>query len=311
MRIAILGATSQIARDLILSFYRETNYDLGLFARRPTTVSQWLTSINFKSRYTIFSFEEFNNRDYFDVIINCIGIGNPAQAILMGSSIFDVTLQYDEIALNYVRQHPNCRYLFLSSGAAYGSTFDEPVSQNTKAVIAINNLQPQDWYAIAKLHAESRHRSILHLPIVDIRIFSYFSHTQDISSRFLITDILRAIDSKETLITSPNNIVRDYIGAYDFYRLVSLILAAPATNDVFDCYTKAPVDKMTLLLAMKKEFGLVYKINENLMEEVNATGLKINYFSKNHKAETLGYFPSKRSLDNILYETRLVLSGQN
>ena len=79
---------------------------------------------------------------------------DPVQAAAMGASIFDVTLKYDEMALDYVRQHPHCRYIFLSSGAAYGSSFDEPVDENTKAVIAINNLQPQDWYAVAKLHAE-------------------------------------------------------------------------------------------------------------------------------------------------------------
>ena len=28
----------------------------------------------------------------------------------MGASIFNVTLQYDELALSYVRQHPTCRY---------------------------------------------------------------------------------------------------------------------------------------------------------------------------------------------------------
>ncbi len=307
MHIAILSATSQIAKDLIFSFSRESNYNLKLFARRPAAVSQWLTSLGLKGQYAVFDLEDFSNRDYFDAIINFVGVGNPAQAALMGASIFDVTLKYDEIALNYLHQHPGCRYLFLSSGAAYGLTFDEPVDQNTKAVIAINDLQSQSWYTVAKLYAECRHRALLHLPIVDIRVFNYFSHTQDISARFLITDILRAINSGETLITSSDNIVRDYIGPDDFYRLVSLILAAPATNDVLDCYTKAPVDKMTLLLAMRERFGLAYELNEKLVG-VNATGLKMNYFSRNYKAEIFGYFPSKKSLDNVLDEAFLALN---
>jgi len=33
MRIAILGATSQIAKDLILSFSKNKNYDFVLFGR--------------------------------------------------------------------------------------------------------------------------------------------------------------------------------------------------------------------------------------------------------------------------------------
>ncbi|MCX7100863.1 MAG: NAD-dependent epimerase/dehydratase family protein, partial [Methylobacter sp.] len=147
----------------------------------------------------------------------------------MGASIFDVTLKYDEITLNYVRQYPQCRYLFLSSGAAYGLSFDTPVDENTKAVVAINNLQPQEWYAVAKLHAECRHRSHPELPIIDIRVFNYFSRTQDISARFLITDILRAIRDKTVLKTSSDFIMRDFIHPTDFYKLVSALLTSPAT----------------------------------------------------------------------------------
>src|SRR5207253_939480 len=121
------------------------------------------------------------------------------QSAAMSASIFDVTLQYDEMALRYVRDNPECRYIFMRSGAAYGSTFEAPVEANTKAVIAINNLLPQDWYGAAKLHAECRHRSLTDLSIIDVRVFNYFSHTQDIAARFLIMDILRAIRDKTLL----------------------------------------------------------------------------------------------------------------
>lgn len=305
MRVAVLGATSQIAKDLVSSFSSQSNHELVLFARRPELVTQWLARVGLSGKYRVADFSVFGTDDHFDAILNFVGSGNPAQTMAMGSSILDVTLKYDEMALDYLRHHPDCRYIFLSSGAAYGSSFDEPVNGNTKAVVAINNLQPQDWYAVAKLYAECRHRSLPHLPIVDIRVFNYFSHTQDISARFFITDILRAIQSGETLITSSDNIVRDYIGPDDFYRLVSLILAAPATNVVVDCYTKAPVDKMTLLSNMKERFGLRYEVKD-APAGVNATGVKMNYFSKNQRAEMFGYSPSKKSLDSVLDEACLV-----
>ena len=96
--------------------------------------------------------------------------------------------------------HPACRYLFLSSGAAYGSSFNEPANMEIRQpVVAINDLSPHEWYGVAKLHAECRHRSHPELPIIDIRVFNYFSRTQDISARFLITDILRAIRDKTVL----------------------------------------------------------------------------------------------------------------
>lgn len=310
MKIAILGATSQIAKDLVMSFSKQSDRDLVLYARRPEIVTQWLQSIGLSGKYPVAGFTSFGADESFDAIINFVGSGNPAQTQAMGASIFDVTMEYDTMVLEYLRQHPKCRYLFLSSGAAYGSSFDEPVDENSKAVVAINNLQPQDWYAVAKLYAECRHRALPHLPIVDIRVFNYFSHTQDISARFFITDILKAIQSDEVLITSSDNIVRDYISPDDFHQLVSGILAAPLSNDVIDCYTKAPVDKMTLLANMKERFGLKYEVKEAPVG-VNATGVKMNYFSKNRRAETFGYLPAKSSLENVLDEALLIMNDHS
>ena len=228
------------------------------------------------------------------------------QAAAMGASIFDVTLKYDEITLNYVRQYPQCRYLFLSSGAAYGLSFDTPVDENTKAVVAINNLQPQEWYAVAKLHAECRHRSHPELPIIDIRVFNYFSRTQDISARFLITDILRAIRDKTVLKTSSDFIMRDFIHPTDFYKLVSALLTSPATNAVVDCYSKAPIDKSTLLAVMHKKYGLQYETVATAIA-INATGSKPHYYSRNTRAADFGYLPSMTSLEGLIEEMNAIL----
>ncbi len=301
MHIAILGATSQIAKDLIVSFSAQHEHGLTLFARRTEAVEQWLISIGEFGRYGVAGFDAFGVDKHFDAIINFVGSGNPAQTVAMGASIFDVTLKYDEMALNYLRHRPNCRYLFLSSGVAYGSTFDEPVDESTKAVIAINNLQPQDWYAVAKLHAECRHRSLTHLPIIDIRVFNYFSHTMDLSARFFITDIMRAIQTGETLLTSSANIVRDYLGPSDFYQLVLCLLDSSLVNDVVDCYTKQPVDKVTLLSKMQDKVGLTYEVRDE-SASINATGLKMNYYSINRRAQEFGFSPTKTSLDSILQE---------
>ena len=294
-RIAILGATSQIAKDLIVSFSNEKDKQLHLFARRPDDVTKWLNDVGLSERYLVDDFGAFGTQE-FDAILNFVGVGNPAQAAAMGASIFDVTFQYDELALNYVRQHSDCRYIFLSSGAAYGSSFDAPVDVETKATIAINNLQPQDWYGVAKLHAECRHRSLAHLPIVDIRVFNYFSPTQDMNAGFLITDILRAIRDKKVLKASDDYIVRDFIGSDDFYQLIQAILTSPATNAVVDCYSKSPIDKHTLLNEMQTHFGLQYELVKNTTV-VNATGTKPHYYSLNKRASNFGYAPKYTSLE--------------
>lgn len=306
MHLAILGATSQIAKDLVQSFAAQSSHELVLYARRPDAVSQWLASVGLVGRYAVADFAAFGTNEHFDAILNFVGVGDPAQAAAMGATIFDVTLKYDGLALDYVRQHPNCRYLFLSSGAAYGASFDAPVDANTKATIAINNLQPQDWYAVAKLHAECRHRSLAHLPIVDIRVFNYFSHTQDIDARFLITDSVRAIRDKTVLKTSAAYMVRDYLHPSDFYGFVSAILAAPATNAAVDCYSKAPIDKTSLLTALQEKFGLIYEVVQTAAG-VNATGTKPHYYSLNKQAGDFGYQPGMTSLDGILKEVAVRL----
>ncbi len=308
MKIAILGATSQIAKDLIISFSEQSNYELVLFARKPKIVSKWLSTVGLDEKYPSYSYSLFNVYEYYNAIINFVGIGDPAKLVKMGASILDVTLEYDEMALDYVRRHPNCRYIFLSSAATFNSTFDEPVDENSKATIEINDLQPQHWYGIAKLYAECKHRSLSHLPIVDIRVFNYFSHTSDINARFLVTDMVRAIKTGDVLVTSSENIIRDFIGPNDFFRLVSLILEATIGNDVVDCYTKAPVDKMTMLEAMNKEFGLLYEVRKSPVG-VNATGTKVNYYSKNNRAAIYGYKPSMGSLETVIHEAQKAINA--
>jgi len=305
MRIAILGATSQIARDLIVSFYAAKDHHLHLFARRPDEVTKWLASVGLSGRYPVDEFTEFAQQE-FDAVINFVGVGNPAQAVAMGNSIFDITLRFDEMVLDYLKTHPMCRYLFLSSGAAYGSSFKEPASRDMVATVAINNLAPHEWYGVAKLHAECRHRAYPELSIIDIRVFNYFSRTQDISARFLITDILRCIRDKAVLKTSPDYIVRDFLHPSDFYKLVSALLAAPAANAVVDCYSLAPIDKPSLLAAMHEKFGLQYEITE-ATAGVNATGSKPHYYSLNTRAADFGYQPAWTSLEGILIEAGEVL----
>ena len=306
MNLAILGATSQIAKDLIISFSVNDDYQLTLFARRPDAVNQWLEKVNLSGRFIVADFDSFTLDKKFDAILNFVGVGDPAQAAAMGASIFDVTLNYDQMALDYLKAYPECRYLFLSSGAAYGSGFDKPADDSTKANIAINDLQPQNWYGVAKLHAECRHRALLDLSIIDIRVFNCFSHTQDMSARFLITDIVRAIRDKTVLKTSSDYIVRDFIHSSDFYNLVIALLTSPASNNVVDCYSKAPIDKPTLLKVMQENFGLRYEIIET-NAGVNATGNKPYYYSLNTKAEEFGYQPCLTSSEGLLLEVSELL----
>lgn len=309
MRIAILGSTSQIAKDLILSFALQNNHELALFARRPEVVMQWLGSVGLAGRYAVADFSSFIMDHYFDAIINFVGVGNPVQTAVMGATILDVTLKYDGLAIEYVRQHPHCKYIFLSSGAAYGSIFEAPVDASTKATVAINNLASEDWYGVAKMHAECRHRSLAHLPIVDIRVFNYFSYSADIEARFLITDILRSIREGSVLQTSKENIFRDYIGPNEISQMIQRVFQAPIRNAAIDCFTLEPVDKISLLFRMQTEFGLKYVLVEQQTGLVS-TGHKLHYYSNSKKASDLfGFIPEATSLDIVLQQSRRLLDS--
>jgi nucleoside-diphosphate-sugar epimerase len=123
----------EIAKDLIESFAFQDLHTLELYARRPQAVEEWLAHVNLTNRYSLHDYEAFRADKHFDAVLNFVGVGNPAQAAAMGASIFDLTLKYDALALDYVCQNPMCRYIFLSSGAVYGSSFEKPPDADTKA----------------------------------------------------------------------------------------------------------------------------------------------------------------------------------
>ncbi|MBL7004977.1 MAG: NAD-dependent epimerase/dehydratase family protein [Gammaproteobacteria bacterium] len=300
MKIAILGATSQIAQDLILSFSKNQNYGFLLFGRNIELLEKWINSENLSKKYQVKEYSEFDNHQKYDVIINFVGIGDPAKAQKIGSDIFKITEQYDDMALEYLKQNKEAKYIFLSSGAVYGGNYQEPVNKDTVATVDINNLKSTDWYTLAKLYAEAKHRALPDLSVVDIRVFNYFSHKQNMDARFLITDIVRAIKNKEVFKTSADNIVRDFITPPDFCNLIQAIIDFKHTNTALDCYTKSPVSKFDLLSEFESKFGLKYEIDENI-SIINATGVKLNYYSTNDIAKNIGYKPKKTSLDGITH----------
>ena len=309
-QVAIVGASSQIAKDLVLSLTSNAAARPLLYVRHLDATAQWLRANGLQGACSLHSYEDYGQLPH-EAVINFVGVGDPRRAAEMGSSIFDVTQRFDDMVLSELVKHPQRRYIFLSSGAAYGNSFAEPVTAATEARIAINAITPQDYYATAKLHAEVRHRSRPDLAIVDVRVFNYFSRTQDIEARFFITDIVRAVRDRQVLRTSPDYMVRDFLHPQDFSQLVSCILDSPSQNGAVDCYSLAPVDKPSLLEAMHDHFGLRYEIAESGTKvAVNATGAKPHYHSLNRKAEEFGYLPRYTSLDGVLEETRAILGRQ-
>lgn len=309
MRIAILGATSHIAKDFICSVGKSSEWELGLFSRRPAAVTFWLEARSIKSSTFVGGFDDFENlTSIYDAVINFVGSGNPAQTERMGATVMDVTYEFDDLALQYLKRNPSSRYVFISSGAVYGGGFEAPADDQTRSSFAVNELGAQDWYGLAKMCAEARHRSLSDLSIVDLRVFNYFSYSADIEARFLITDVLRAIRDGRVLQTSHENIVRDYVGPLEIAQMIQGILMSPPCNTAIDCFTQSPIDKFSMLERMKNEFGLQYELVERKTGIV-PTGAKLNYYSKSRKAaELFGYVPAASSMEIVMEQAKILLA---
>jgi nucleoside-diphosphate-sugar epimerase len=305
--VAILGATSHIAKGLIAAWLNDPRRILHLYARSPELAGAFVAGLG-GGQVELFPVEAFG-AEPFDVVVNCIGIGDPGKLRDQAATIFALTETWDNRVIKSLERWPEALYLNFSSGAAYGTDFSKAVDASTPACFRLNCLASSEFYGIAKLHAEAKHRALQSLNIVDLRVFSYFSRFIDLSTRFLLSDIIVAIQSGTELVTTPSNIVRDYVHPDDLAALVDCCIKARRLNEVYDVYSAKPAAKFEILEAFAARFGLQYRVTDDAVT-VDATGSKDHYYSRNHRAETLGYTPCQTSLDALMGEAGAILVKQ-
>ncbi|MBU0699890.1 NAD(P)-dependent oxidoreductase [bacterium] len=305
MKIAILGATSHIAKGLIYNFNQEGNYELFLFARSIESVQDFLRSIQCEKGIHLRSFDKLNKEKY-DVIINCIGISSSSDFKERVSSYFRLTEQFDNLVIDYINDHPDTLYINFSSGAVYGTDFSAPVDESTCSRWDINHITEADYYGIAKLNSEAKHRALRDLNIVDLRVFGYFSRFIDLKSCFLLAEIISCVKKRKEFVTTPDNIVRDYIHPKDLMLLIKSCINKFFINYVFDVYSFKPVAKFEILDYFVSQYGLKCTVKESI--KISAvTGIKNNYYSNSRKAEDINYKPQFTSMDSIIQESLAIL----
>lgn len=296
-KIALLGATGYIGKSLVDYLSKQKKDKFFLFARSQKKLKKFLQTIDKNPVFAAKSFQKFSAGQY-DVVINCVGMGNPSEVRKSGNKIFQITEKFDNLILKYLGEHPGTLYINLSSGAVYGKKIEKPLEITSQSIIDINHLDPGEYYSIAKINSEAKHRALSNFNIVDIRVFSFFSRFIDLSSGYLAADIINALRHREKLATSPDDIIRDYVGATELWDLMKLIMKKGRMNDVFDMYSAKPVSKFALLKNLKRKYGLQYSIVKNSREQ-SPTGIKKLYYSKNKKAANVGYLPKRTSLEVI------------
>jgi len=304
-KIAILGGTSHIAKNLILRF--NARYELIIFCRNFIAMREFL-EINIPiASYKILPYEKFVSGVY-DVIINCIGIADPKKQKSDPYESFRVTEYFDSMAIDYVKSHPSVKYINLSSGAVFGTEFNEPISEESKAIFYPNKLCLGDCYRMAKLNSEAKHRCLTPLQIVDIRIFSFFSRYIDLEAGFFLSEVAKCLLLKRPFITNASDMTRDYISPDDLYALIVAIISRESGNVVLDAHSAQPVKKSELLKLLSSEFHLVVEYNNS--EIFTLSGDKSEYFSITKTVESLlNIFPTQTSLEFIQSELKEIINN--
>ena len=166
LNIAILGGTSHIARA-ITPYLLESGAQVTLFARNPGKLADSPCRV-------IGDFAELMNGKY-DLLINCIGAGTPKELAGDYNRWFTVLEKFDNLALEYLQKvNRQALYVMFSSGAVYGRKNLAPAEENSVWELSPNKIAVPDYYALAKIYSEAKHRSLPDLRIADLRIFSFF-----------------------------------------------------------------------------------------------------------------------------------------
>lgn len=307
--IAILGATSHIGKGLIDNFSKSKEFELNLFTRSKDKLLNFVNSLNNGiNNYKIFEgYESFNEMQY-DCIINCVGVGTVNKLEGEYHRWFTVTEEFDNKCINYVRNNPETLYISISSGMVYGNDFAQPFAEDSIRKLNVNEIKFQDYYSIARLNAEVKHRSFEQLKIVDLRIFNYFSRYIDLTDNYFITDIINSIKNKNVLKTNEINIVRDYVSSNDLFDAILLCIDKKNLNCAFDITSLAPVSKEEILEAFVEKFDLQYeKVSDEKIK--SGTGSKNIYYSINRNSKELGYEPVLTSIENLVNETKHILQA--
>jgi len=307
VRVALLGATSHIAKGLIACWTPRKDRELLLYARSPERVREFLMQLG-KSQAEVFPIDAFGKEKY-DVVVNCVGIGSPQKLKENLEDIFRITSCFDVLILDYLAGHPQTLYINMSSGAAYGADFSQPVDEQSQAQFNVNNLKAEEFYGIAKLHAEARHRALPGLNIVDLRIFGYFSRYIDLDEKFLLSEIISCLKNKLTLVTTPVDIWRDYLHPHDLVSLIDACITDCPLNAAYDAYSSKEVSKFEILEFFAATFGLEYEIDKSY-QSLAVTGQKSRYYSAGRKAQRIGYVPAFTSIEGIKAETSAIFAAR-
>ena len=248
MKIAILGSTGHVGKNLTYYFGNEYTHELFLFSRNEKKLEKTVSQLGLKKNFSVRTYDEFNNSKY-DVVINCVGISDPAKIKSSQGTILETTEKFDTMTLDYLERFPESKLINFSSGIVYGGNFSSPI---TKTILIDENFDGNEKdgrgeYALSKINSEIKHRMLKSLNIIDFRLFSFFSRFINLDAKFLMCEVISSIMQNKKFLTDETDIYRDYIHPKDLFLYVKKCMAKDSLNDVFDICSKKPIGKYELL----------------------------------------------------------------
>ena len=253
-KIAILGSSGHIGKNLILYLSKKKNIDLFLFSKNKNKLNNFLNQLSInQNKIKVISYSHFEENQY-NLIINCTGNRNDLKK--NNAEFFKKNRFYDNKIIKYLKNNRTCLYIYLSSGAIYDGNFLEPINENSRSILWQKKIK--DQYSMAKMDSEIKHRQLSELNIIDLRIFSFFSRFLDEKTNFFLTDVLNALKSQKKLLTSSLDIQRDYIHPYDLTEIIMEFTKKEKINGVFDIHSKKPVKKFEIIKYLKNKYNQKY-----------------------------------------------------
>ena len=301
-KIALLGASGHIGKNIVKYFAKNEQTELYLFSRDKNKLKIFNEMFPGNS-FNFFQNTNFKNLNY-DVIINCAGISNPHEISSLNQNLVSIIVKNDDMVIDYLKKNTNSLFINISSGAVFGEIFSNPSTQLSE--IKPSNVFSQNYYAKAKIQCELKHRELTELNIVDLRLFNFFSRYIGLNTDFFMSHVVSSLKNKKKFLTNNIDFKRDFIHPLDFGDLIEKCVIKHNLNSGFDVYSKKPISKFEILDLLYEKYHLNFEIIDASIS-VSPTGLKKNYFSNSRKALEIGYKPNYTSLETIVTEIQFCL----
>lgn len=301
MKIAILGANGHLAKCAAWVFAQRPETELFLFSRSPSQIVIPSDVIENGVYIRLCEYSQFNDFEY-DLIFNGVGMWDSKEQA--SNTVFQVTEYYDGIILDYQASRPLTKSIHVSSGAAYGGSFERPVDSETESRLELNRIKTGDYYSVAKINSETKHRAFSNLNIVDIRLFGFFSRYMSLSYAYLLSGLINAAKSGNIFYAIKDEFWRDYIHLNDFADLLWGVANAEHINTAIDVRSAKPIAKSEIIQFFVDNYGLKVQVNEEV--RLSKTGVKPYYYSLRLNEV---YTPKYSSLETLKTELAYFMEG--